>query len=192
MSQKSGPSRNQAGQELEEPEPPELEGWLSKLKHSQMVGLHALEIDGSSQSCTDHLRHNHMRVCCSPFSAHGTGGFSESIGGKEPSSRYHPNPVYQTCFAAHAPDVRLICRYYRSLQKLKGGTPSGTVSLYEINAVRDFDGSSFCVETTSRTFFLRADTPAEHSSWLSPLESYVSERKEWTARKIATQSGSYG
>lgn len=46
MSQKSGSSGNQAGQELREPEPPELEGWLSKLKHSQMVGLRTLDLCG--------------------------------------------------------------------------------------------------------------------------------------------------
>ena len=82
-------------------------------------------------------------------------------------------------------------RYFHNIRNLKDRNTSGRISLYDVASVKKFDNLSFSVETTSRSFLLRAETPIELELWLLPLQKYVSERKEWTSRKGAMNTDSY-
>ena len=82
-------------------------------------------------------------------------------------------------------------RYFRNIRNLKDRNTSGRISLHDVTSVKKCDHLSFSVETTSRSFLLRAETPIEHELWLLPLQKYVSKRKEWTSRTGAMKTNSY-
>ena len=57
--------------------------------------------------------------------------------------------------------------YYASEGAARGraAAPSGAIRLADVLAVREFDDTQFQVVTGRRTFFLRAESPAEQSCW---------------------------
>ena len=67
-------------------------------------------------------------------------------------------------FRTDAPSASLV--YYASEGAARGrAAPSGAIRLADVLAVREFDDTQFQVVTGQRTFFLRAESPAEQSCW---------------------------
>ena len=74
--------------------------------------------------------------------------------------------------------------YYASEGAARGraAAPSGAIRLADVLAVREFDDTQFQVVTGRRTFFLRAESPAEQSCWCARARA---PRVRWEAREPA-------
>ncbi|KAG5176219.1 hypothetical protein JKP88DRAFT_249636 [Tribonema minus] len=75
--------------------------------------------------------------------------------------------------------------YFKSEQDATGPgrmKPLGSVCLCDVTAVRQYDDTSFQIESPSRTFLLRADSRAQRIVWVDALEGYV---KRWKPLKVS-------
>lgn len=54
--------------------------------------------------------------------------------------------------------------------------------------MRKFDERSFQVETPERAFFLRAESAAEHTCWVTALQTYTAERQKYKQWRVASEA----
>ena len=74
--------------------------------------------------------------------------------------------------------------YYASEGAARGraAAPSGAIRLADVLAVREFDDTQFQVVTGQRTFFLRAESPAEQSCWCVRAPFFRARAARWVRR----------
>jgi hypothetical protein len=86
------------------------------------------------------------------------------------------------------PDLERI-EYFKLKQQASDSTYStGYICLWDITAIRNFDGTSFQIEAGKNVMFLKADSAAERACWVQGLESYLEERREYE-RCVSREKG---
>lgn len=79
--------------------------------------------------------------------------------------------------------------YFKLKQQASNSTYStGYIDLWDITAIRKFDGNSFQIEAGTNVIFLKADSAAQRACWLQGLETYLEERREYE-RSVAKEKG---
>lgn len=71
-------------------------------------------------------------------------------------------------------------RYFRSRNDYTSGKqPTFKTALSDIESADEFDDRSFMIKSSGKELFLRADSPAEQTAWLSTLQDYFLQRQKW-------------